>query len=739
MRIVGYSDRWSVQPGQTIRFYVHCETGKYRADLVRLIHGDENPKGPGFKEEHIASELSGEYDGKPQPILKGSYGVVEAGADFPALSDFTVQAWVWPTTPARGMAGIVTRWSQASTAGFGLFLNERGEPELWLGTAGGGTAKLSTGQPLAEREWYLIGASFEAASAVASVYQARNRFSPLEEMERGVSQTIPEGAADAPGTALLFGAGWLEDTEGRAHGTHLFNGKIAAPRLLSRALGESLEGSGDFDASADDVIGCWDFSKEIPTSRIVDESPNQRHGRTVNKPARAMTGPNWTGNARGFVEAPAEYDAIHFHDDDVSDAGWEESLVFSVPSDLKSGVYAARLRAEGEVAEDHLPFFVRPATGKPTAAIAFLAPTLTYQAYANESLEVTGYLPLAPLQDMNLQAERFAYTEPRGLKSTYDLHSDGSGVCTSSILHPILDFRPKALCRTFSAPHNFAADLHLVDWLTAKALSHDVITDHDLHRDGVALLNSYNVVVTGAHPEYWTRQMLEALEAYLDQGGRMMYLGGNGFYWVTAIDPEDETLMEIRRWGGTRQWHAEPGEETISLTGEIGGIWRDRGRAPQKMLGVGFTAMGFDRGSPYVRKPDSYDPRAAFIFEGIDSEVIGDIPALVLNHGAAGFEVDKANPALGTPAHTLVLASTEYHTDAYHLCVEEIHAATRNLGSVSDRVGADMVFLEYPNGGAVFSVGSITWSSTLSYDNYGGDTSRITENVVRAFAKDTLP
>ena len=39
--IHGYADRLSVAPGETIEFKVSCdEPGSYRADLVRLIHGD---------------------------------------------------------------------------------------------------------------------------------------------------------------------------------------------------------------------------------------------------------------------------------------------------------------------------------------------------------------------------------------------------------------------------------------------------------------------------------------------------------------------------------------------------------------------------------------------------------------------------------------------------------------------------------------------------------------------------
>jgi len=45
--IHGYADRLSVAPGETIEFKVSCdEPGSYRADLVRLIHGDRTPPAP---------------------------------------------------------------------------------------------------------------------------------------------------------------------------------------------------------------------------------------------------------------------------------------------------------------------------------------------------------------------------------------------------------------------------------------------------------------------------------------------------------------------------------------------------------------------------------------------------------------------------------------------------------------------------------------------------------------------
>ena len=51
--IVGYADRLRVEPGGTIQFMVSSELPSYRAEIVRLIHGDPNPDGPGIKEGHL--------------------------------------------------------------------------------------------------------------------------------------------------------------------------------------------------------------------------------------------------------------------------------------------------------------------------------------------------------------------------------------------------------------------------------------------------------------------------------------------------------------------------------------------------------------------------------------------------------------------------------------------------------------------------------------------------------------
>ena len=282
------------------------------------------------------------------------------------------------------------------------------------------------------------------------------------------------------------------------------------------------------------------------------------------------------------------------------------------PDAMPSAVYAARLRAGDR--EEYIPFFVRPARAGPKAKTALLLPTLTYLAYGNYHAGI------------------------RELISLYDRHSDGSTVSYASRRRPLLiHMRPKVTLPDgpeWATLHGLNGDLYLISWLAAKGYAVDILTDEDLDRAGGALLSGYRVVLTGSHPEYVTTRMLDGLQSYVNGGGRLMYLGGNGFYWVASIDPEEGHTMEIRRWGRTRGLEVQPGEYYHSTTREFGGLWRFRGRAPQDLVGVGYCAAGYERNGVYVRQPGSFDPRAAFIFEGIGAgERIGDFNPSSVNRG----------------------------------------------------------------------------------------------------------
>jgi N,N-dimethylformamidase len=259
-----------------------------------------------------------------------------------------------------------------------------------------------------------------------------------------------------------------------------------------------------------------------------------------------------------------------------------------------------------------------------------------------------------------------------------------------------------------------------------------VITDEDLHHEGVRLLEPYRAVVTGTHPEYYTTPMWDGMRAYIARGGRLAYLGGNGFIWRCALSAQMPGVLELRRAeGGIRYRDEEPGEYYLEFTGEYGGLWRRLGMAPQALVGVGTVAVGFDISGYYRRTPASFDRRAAFIFEDIaDDEKIGNFG--ILGNGASGSEIDTVDPLLGTPTHTLVVASSEGHSANTYLVPDEtgFHHCAMD-GVQSPRIRADMTFFETPSGGAVFSVGSIAWAASLPHNGYDNNVARISENVIR--------
>jgi N,N-dimethylformamidase len=745
MKITGYADRFSVAPGETIRFMVSSDAPRYRADIVRLVHGDTNPEGPGFQEREIATKVSGEYAGRAQKIHPGSAAIVP---EVPARGSFTFAAMIWPTMPERGEQIVAAQLPQAEGEDGWSIGIENGCLVLWLWARSEEDRSQVRGEwitqfkPLLSRHWYCIGASYDPETGEAQLWQRQVKSYPLADRSEISVIAVGKGALDARRAPVTFAAQFSGSGMLAQH----FNGKIDSPRLHDRALSPDVADRAVRDSTEalrlPGLVAAWDFSRGMTGTQIHDLSRNARHGETVNLPARAMKGWNWTGAAMDWKSAPEQYGAIHFHEDDLYDAGWQEDFRLEVPHDLKSGIYAARLRSGDD--EDHIPFFVRPprsngARGKRTADIAFLAPTASYMAYANDANSfsspgaqmVAGRLVVLQPNDLHLMVH------PEYCASLYDNHVDGSGICYSSRLRPILNLRPKYaswLGAKGSGLWQFNADLHLTDWLERKGFAYDVITDEDLHEEGFDLLKGYRVVLTGSHPEYYSTRMLDAVTRYTQEGGRLMYLGANGFYWRIAWHESLPGVIEVRRAeDGIRTWAAEPGEYFHSFSGEYGGLWRRQGRPPNLLVGTGFTAQGFDLSSYYRRLPGSFDPRAKFIFEGVgDDELIGDFG--LVGGGAAGLELDRADPLLGTPPHALVLASSEKHTDIYMVVCEEILVNTPDLtGSQSPLVRADLVFFETPKGGGVFSVSSIAWMGSLSHNDYDNNVSRITENVLRRF------
>ncbi|WP_208786649.1 LamG domain-containing protein [[Micrococcus luteus] ATCC 49442] len=727
---------------------------EYDAALVRFRNINPDPNGAGVVIENVMP--LGTFSGRPQRTQAGSYVEVPADPAFVPETGITVHAYIQATLPDRGRQGIISCWADDQSAGWALSLDADGHLEWTVGDGEGGVARVRSAQALFTRVWYSVVTTYDAASGNLTLRQTgvvngyNSRFGPVVPFDGTGSEQSTSGIRlTDPGVSLVIGglAEGAPDTAGRTWVTAAFNGKIEAPRVYGRSLSEAEVSDALAGVFPSDPLALWNFSQEIGpegvgTDRITDVA-GDHHGQCVNQPFRGCTGHNWRGRDDNYRLAPEQYGALWFHDDSFDDCRWDSSLSVDVPGDLQSGVYAVRLRSDG--LEDYVPFFVVPSPGAQRARVAVLMSTYTYMAYGNE----TGHNPFQvgstgvdtsdlvwagfrPLYERDVVVH--GHPAPWGL-SSYDVHADGEGAAYVTWRRPLLTLRPGTM-----PAWNFPADLQLLHFLDNEGIGYDVLTDHDVHSEGADLLGQYSVVLTVSHPEYCTDRFNDAWENYLAQGGRGLYLGGNGMYWVTAEHPEKPWVMEMRRGiGGDGGWEDAPGESYMSSTGERSGPWRFRGRAGYKIWGTSYCAHGLEQGTYFVPMPDAADERVAWILDGVrDRERIGDFG--LEYGGAAGVELDRYDLSLGTPPNTMLLASSIEHGPYAIVVPEDSGTDTETQGDRNYNVRADMTYFTTSGGGAMFATSSISWIHSLPTDGYDNDVARITANVVRRFAeKDPIP
>ncbi|MER8543970.1 LamG domain-containing protein [Mesorhizobium sp. M1334] len=731
----GYANVLSAKPGDAIEFKVSSigDAADFSARLVRLITTEDHPQTTGLIEREVDAPFAGQYPARRQRIYTGSFGYIEHKTAFSNLLDLTFQAWLWPTLLGSKRQTIAGTWDDEIGAGFALQIDEECRLTFLRGDGKGNVSAVTLTTPLRERQWVFVAASYEAKTRAVVLHQSPHcNAGDLSSPETRVFDKTSGPQISPQDSFYIASHRQTREAGGMRAGGH-YNGKIDSPKLYAGAASvheiAALSGETGVSRLAPSLVADWDFSLDQGSDVFRDVSGYGLDGKLVNMPTRAMKGFNWTGRVHDWRSAPREYGAIHFHDDDLYDAGWSTDFTFTVPEGIASGVYAARLDARGAMPA-YVIFFVRPPKGQATSEVAYLASTATYTAYANQRL-----IARDPLDEMSMGAvpifgadDIFLDENPEYGKSVYDLHTDGSGVCYSSRLRPVLNISPNAKY------WSFGGDGYVTGWLDAMGISADVITDEDLHKEGESILEPYRVVLTGCHPEYVSIAMWDALRTHLSRGGRLMYLGGNGFYWRTAFHPTLPGLIEVRRAeDGSRTWSAEPGEYFMSTTGEYGGLWRRQDRTPNELLGVGFCAQGFQSGSYYQWNPDSTNSRVDFIFKDLSKEGPFGNYGLAGN-GAAGQELDRYDRTLGSPQHALKIASSINHSDYMVLAKEEFGAMHWMIGgSENENVRSDLVFFETSSGGAVFSVGSISWCMSLPINGYDNDVSRLTRNVLERF------
>lgn len=350
------------------------------------------------------------------------------------------------------------------------------------------------------------------------------------------------------------------------------------------------------------------------------------------------------------------------------------------------------------------PWVVAPR--EPHAEIAVLASTNTWNAYNNfggrSNYVNADHLPDTPVVNARQDLDRYQDDTPFGTWKPKD-----------DEFRPLSFDRPEPNSHLFDDPEATdpvqgrvqcgvaPAEWRLYAWLEQEGFDYDLYAEAQLH-DGTLPLDRYRVLIIAVHPEYWTREMYLVVKAWVfERGGRLMYLGGNGLNCEVTLD-------DAGRMRCLSHLH--------SLRGELGGYSEDGAIAYESrmhrtleseasLLGVVCTETGIMTAAPYKAVDADH-----WAFDGTairNGDIFGEITLHErVSGGASGHETDKRSSS--SPPGTRLLAK----------------------GLNPDDGGAEIVIHETASGGAVFSVGSITWVSALFTDSC---VATMTRNVLKRF------
>ncbi|MBX3568343.1 MAG: hypothetical protein KF914_09815 [Rhizobiaceae bacterium] len=247
------------------------------------------------------------------------------------------------------------------------------------------------------------------------------------------------------------------------------------------------------------------------------------------------------GIACGWQETPDQCS--------VEGCGWRETFAFDIPDDWASGAYRLTLTAEGHDRRPircHHLVIVCPAPGRKPGRILQVAATGSWTAYntwggSNHYQGITG-------PDRN-QFATHASTQRPWCRGFVLLPPEAPRVPVEVDLPPMTEPRYPHMEWAYATGHSkkYASagwasyDGIFFKWAEAQGLAVDLASQHELHFAPEMLLD-YDCAVFVGHDEYWTWEMRDAVDAFVERGGRAARFAGN-FLWQTRLENDGRTQV----------------------------------------------------------------------------------------------------------------------------------------------------------------------------------------------------
>ena len=424
----------------------------------------------------------------------------------------------------------------------------------------------------------------------------------------------------------------------------------------------------------------------------------------------------------GFAATPA--------DCSIRGCGWPERAAIPIPQDWASGLYRIALSVPGHRSE-HM-FALR--AGAARAPLAMILCTGTWCAYndwggSNHYQGLSGpsgrefaahvslHRPWATgFVQWPADAPRIPHASPPLTRPRY----------------PHMEYaRANGVSKKYASSGWAAFERPFALWLEAQGIACDVLTQHDLHANPEALAGYARAVIVG-HDEYWTWEMRDHLDAWLDAGGELARFAGN-FFWQTRLS-EDLSIQTCHKARAeaeddvadpqrlTSYWdHPQVGRPAVATMGLTGaaGVYAGWSRCAAHGAG-GFTLYRPDHwavrgtGLGYGDVLGAAAKVFAYEVDGIDYTMTHGLPFPAADAGLAG---DLTIVAL-SPATTLAHTTGPQDADPFIGSADAEEVAAKVYPGDPDAMGrasrGNGCIAEYRRGrGAVFNAASCEWVAGL--------------------------
>lgn len=322
--------------------------------------------------------------------------------------------------------------------------------------------------------------------------------------------------------------------------------------------------------------------------------------------------------------------------------GWDVTTEFSIADEWRPGVYLIIVSAVGgseNLIESEHFFVLRSRPGHRTAPAAVLLATSTMIAY-NDWGGANHYRGIGtdPREDVGEPVLSIERPIARGmLRKPAEAPRKYTFANRPPFSPPRYHDVEWARLRGFSRHHADAGwatyERNFWVWAEKHGYEFEALTQHDLHLDP-ASLSGYECVIIVGHDEYWTWDMRDALDRFVDDGGNVARFGGD-FLWQVRLEddgrrqacyrlPDADPITPSAPHLVTTIWEYgpinRPGATTMGLNGS-GGIYNRYGAAAPRSSG-GYT----------VYRPDHWSFAGTDVFYG---DELGGIPVCI-----ASFELD---------------------------------------------------------------------------------------------------